>query len=143
MCAALACVLWVLLWAAAWLVALAFTGVEPLFATRHAAFYLFWFAALTITFVNAAFRDGRETRSFPDWMAQSLSLAWLAMPALALLGDWGLGQRVPQHGWTEDRLWGAVVGLLVTLYAFGYAASVLMRRRGWMAPDLPLTSSWP
>ncbi|MCW7539659.1 DUF4153 domain-containing protein [Aquabacterium sp. A7-Y] len=128
-----------LTFAVAWLGALAFTGVEPLFATRHAAFYLFWFVALTTAFANAAFQDGREPRPFPGWMAQSLPLAWLAMPALALLGDWALGQRVAQHGWTEDRLWGAVVGLLVTLYASGYAASVLRRRRGWMA-SLPATN---
>jgi hypothetical protein len=60
------------------------------------------------------------------------------VPVLALLADWALWLRVHQHGWTPERIWGAVVGLLVTIHAVGYACSHLLRGR-WMSA-LPATN---
>lgn len=117
--------------ALAWVCALPFTGVTPLFDTKSAAFYLFWFGALTVSFANAAFQDGREALPYHPWLARALSWAWLAMLPLAGLADWALAQRVMQHGWTPDRIWGALVGLIVTIHSLGYAAA-LWRRGAWM-----------
>jgi hypothetical protein len=108
-----------------WLVALPFTGVAPLFATRNAANYLFWFSLLSIAFMNASFQDGHEAPAFAPRLARVLAFAWLCLPPLALLGDWALGLRVAQHGWTTERIWAAYVGLILTLYALGYASSLI------------------
>ncbi|MCZ2498526.1 DUF4153 domain-containing protein [Xylophilus sp. Kf1] len=131
-----------------WLAALLFTGVQPLFETRKAAFFLFWFCTLAVVFANAAFQDGHDAPALPAplaWLAPYCVWAWLAVPVLALLGDWALWLRVQQYGWTVDRIWAAVVGLLVTLYALGYSASALARLpragrwRRWMS-SLPATN---
>jgi hypothetical protein len=120
-----------LLFAVAWVIALPFAGVQPLFSTGNAAFYVLWFATLAIVFVNTAFQDGSQAPAYPRWLGRALAWAWLAMPLLALLAGWALWQRIAQHGWTPDRIWAAVVWLLITIYAIGYAASVF-RRGAWM-----------
>lgn len=124
--------------AVVWLVALAVAGTSALFETKRAAFYLFWFAALTVTFTNAAFQDGRESPAYPRWLSRMLAWAWLAMPPLALIALWALWGRVAQHGWTPDRIWGAVVGVLLTVHTCGYALSLHDRTR-WMGA-LPNTN---
>lgn len=127
-----------LLFAVIWVLALPFTGVQPLFATRSAAMYLCWFGVLCVTFVNAAWQDGREAPALLRPLVVVAPWCWLAVPVLAVLGDWALWLRIQQHGWTPDRVWGALVAGLVTLYALGYSAS-LLARRGWFGL-LPATN---
>lgn len=117
-------------------VAVAVLGIEGLFATQRAAFFLFWFAALAVLFVNAAYQDGSEPPALLRPIARLVPWTWLALPVVTLLGAWAMGTRVHQHGWTPDRIWGALVGLLGTLYAFGYAVS-LRSRGGWMNTIAP------
>lgn len=130
-----------LAFAAVWLAALCFTGVQPLFATQKAALFLFWFCTLAVVFANAAYQDGHDAPVLPAPLARLAPycvMAWPVIPVLALLGDWALWLRVQQYGWTVDRIWAAVVGLVVTLHAAGYALSVWRRQR-WMH-TLPATN---
>lgn len=113
-----------------WLASLVATGVEPLFATRRAALALFWFAALAILFLNAAWQDGSAV-PYGRRLAGAVRWAWLAIPLLAALGLWALALRVRQHGWTVDRIWAALVGSAAFLYAAGYCLG--RKPGGWMA----------
>lgn len=127
-----------LAFAVVWLVALAATGTSALFETKRAALYLFWFAALTVTFTNAAFQDGQEPPAYPRWLSRTLAWSWVAMPPLVLIALWALWLRVAEHGWTPDRIWAAVVGVMLTVHACGYALSLHDRAR-WMG-TLPKTN---
>lgn len=124
-----------LLLALLWLGSLTATGTELLFATRRAALYLFWFVALAILFMNAAFQDGNPT-AYPPKVAAAIRFAWLAIPILAAIGLWALALRVRQHGWTVERIWAAFVGGMATLYAVGYSIGAIGRQR-WMAAVAP------
>jgi len=126
-----------LLLAIVWVAALAVTGPQPLFQTRRAALLLFWFVALAVLFMNAAYQDGRGV-PHGRAIARIAAYAWLAVPVLAGVGLWALSLRVAQHGWTVDRLWAAVVGGMALLYGVGYAGSVVPRAR-WM-PTLENTN---
>jgi hypothetical protein len=127
-----------LAFAVVWLAGLAATGTTVLFETKRAAFYLFWFAALAVTFTNAAFQDGQEPPAYPGWLSRMLTWSWVAMPPLVLIALWALWLRVAQHGWTPDRIWAALVGVLLTVHACGYALSLRSRGR-WMR-TLPRTN---
>lgn len=118
-----------------WVVALPFTGLAELFATRNAAFYLLWFAVLAVKFLNAAWQDGREAAAFPPLLANLARLAWPSLLLVTGVAAWALAQRVVQYGWTEDRVWACFVSLLAMAYAAGYSLSLLprFRARGWMA----------
>jgi hypothetical protein len=126
-----------LLLAIVWVGALLFTGPQPLFQTRRAALMLFWFVALAVLFMNAAYQDGRAA-PYARPLARAATIAWLAIPVLAVVGLWALGLRVVQLGWTVDRLWAAVVGGMAFIYGAGYSASTLSRGR-WM-PSLENTN---
>ena len=119
-----------LLLAIVWVLALFAVGADPLFQTRRAALLLFWFVALGVLFMNAAYQDGRAV-PYGSRIARLISWAWLSMPVLAAVGLWALSLRVAQHGWSVDRLWAAVVGAMALLYGIGYSASALSRSR-WM-----------
>jgi hypothetical protein len=120
----------VLFFAVLWAVALPFTGLDPLFKTRYAAKLMLAFTALAVLFANCAYQDG-EHEAYPDWLARALQGAWLALLVVVAVAWWALGLRVAQHGWSEDRLWAALVATLAVVYAVGYALSWLRRER-WM-----------
>lgn len=120
----------VLFFAVLWAVALPFTGLDPLLKTRYAAKLMLAFTALAVLFANCAYQDG-EHEAYPDWLARALQGAWLALLVVVGVAWWALGLRVAQHGWSEDRLWAALVATLAAVYALGYALSWLWRER-WM-----------
>jgi hypothetical protein len=126
-----------LLLAVAWVVALIAIGPQPLFHTRRAALLLFWFVALAVLFVNAAYQDGKAA-PYGRWIAGLTTWAWLSVPVLAAVGLWALLVRVDQHGWSVDRLWALVVGAMALTYGIGYAGSAIIRSR-WM-PTLENTN---
>lgn len=126
-----------LLLAIIWVAALLATGPEPLFQTRRAALLLFWFVALDVLFMNAAYQDGRAV-PYARSLARVVAFAWLSVPVLAVVGLWALSLRVAQHGWTVDRLWAAVVGGMALVYGLGYCGSAISRSR-WM-PSLERTN---
>ena len=126
-----------LLLALTWVVALVAIGPEPLFQTRRAALSLFWFVALAVLFMNAAYQDGRAV-PYGAWVARVTAWAWLATPVLAGVGVWALSVRVAQHGWSVERLWAMVVGAMALIYGVGYSASAVSRVR-WM-PTLETTN---
>lgn len=126
----------VMFFAVLWVLALPFTGLEPLFKTRSAAFLLFSFAVLAVTFSNCAFQDGEQGWPYPLWLSRATQAAWLALPVVVAVGCWALGLRIAQHGWSEQRLWAALVALWAAIHAVGYALSWLKPQR-WMQAIAP------
>jgi hypothetical protein len=126
----------VLFFAVLWVLALPFTGLEPLFKTRSAAFLMLAFTALAVLFANCAYQDGEQERPYPLWLSRATKAAWLVLLAVVAIAWWALGQRIAQHGWSEDRLWAALVATLAAVYALGYALSWLRRER-WMHAMAP------
>ncbi len=126
----------VLFFAVLWVLAVPFTGLEPLFKTRHAAFTMLAFTALAVLFANSAYQDGELDQPYQAWLSRATQAAWLALPVVVGIAWWALGLRVAQHGWSEDRIWAAFVAVLASVYAAGYALSWLRRER-WMRAMAP------
>lgn len=126
----------VLFFAVFWVLALPFTGLDPLFKTRSAAFMMLAFTALAVAFSNCAYQDGEQAWPYPPWLGRALQGAWLALVVVVGVAWWALGLRVVQHGWSEDRLWAALVALLASVYALGYALSWRQPGR-WMQAMAP------
>jgi hypothetical protein len=115
------------------LVSLPFTGLEPLWKTRFASGTLFCLLALLVLFTNAVFQDGRGARPYPVALRRIVEAALVAMPVFALIALHAVWLRIAQYGWTQDRYWAALVGLVLLGYALGYAASVVRRGTTWLA----------
>lgn len=113
------------------LVALAFTGLRPLWATHYAAGSMLGAAWVTLVLLNAAYKDGWHER------APALAIRWAGraagpmLLALAVLAFFGLMQRIGQHGWSPERIFGIAVGAVALLYGVGYTWAAL-RRGPWL-----------
>ena len=126
----------VLFFAVLWVLALPYTGLDPLFRTRSAALMMLAFTALAVAFANCAYQDGEQPWPYPAWLSRATQLAWLALVVVAGVAWWALGLRVAQHGWSEDRLWAALVATQASVYAVGYALSWFRPER-WMRAMAP------
>ncbi|CBJ36494.1 conserved membrane protein of unknown function [Ralstonia solanacearum CMR15] len=120
-----------LLIAAGFVLALPFTGLKALWATRYAATTLLWLLAVSVLFINAAYGDGTEPPGYPRWLAAALRVGMLALPVLGGLALVALGLRIRQHGLTVERVWGVLVAVAGCVYALGYTAAAL-RRGAWL-----------
>lgn len=107
--------------AAAFLLALLFVGVEPLWSTRRAASLLLTASAVILVLLNAAYKDGDPAHAPPAVLRWAGRLAGPVMLALALLASWAIALRVGQYGWTAQRVQSAATAAMAVLYGAGYA----------------------
>jgi len=109
----------------AFLLALPFTGLAPLWATRSATAILLGSAAALILLANAAYQDGGRDRPIPAVLGWSIRLAGLLLAPLAGLAAYALMLRIGQHGLTVDRIIAAACALIALCYAVGYGVAAV------------------
>jgi hypothetical protein len=127
---------------AAFVVALLFTGLAPLWSTRHATCILLVAAAQLIFLVNAAYQDGRaETRAAAILRYASRLAAFVLVPLVALAA-YGVMLRIVQYGWTPERIGALACVVVAACYALGYffAALRLTGAMAWLEPTNIFTS---
>lgn len=122
---------------AGFLVALLFTGLEPLWSTRRAASILLAAAASLVFLTNSAYQDG--TRAAADSTAAqpmplvlhvAMLVASVALVPLTALAAYAVSLRVQQYGWTPERVIAAAAVTVAACYALGYAfAAARWRQR--------------
>jgi hypothetical protein len=115
---------------AGFLVSLPFTGLAPLWATRHAGSVLLLADALFVVLINAAWQNGETGSAVPRVVRASARVAALLLVPLTVLAVYALGLRVHEYGWTIDRIHAAACLLVASCYAIGYAQAAV--RRGWL-----------
>lgn len=101
------------------LCALPFTGLDVLWATRHATSLLLAADAALIVLINAAFQNGRAKAALV--VRVSARMAALLILPLTAIAVYALGLRVYDYGWTADRVVAAACLVLAGCYALGYA----------------------
>jgi hypothetical protein len=121
---------------AAFLLALLFTGLEPLWRTGRASALLLGAAATLIVLINAAYQDGQPDRPLPALLRWSGRLAAILPAALIGLAAYAIWLRVDQHGLTPERVIGIACVLVGACYALGYVAAAL-RTAAWLKPLEP------
>jgi len=121
----------VVLVATLFLLALPVTGLSVLWATGRGTALLLWLMALTLFFVNAVYQDGRGEPPYPVSIHRLVYAGLLTLLPVSAVGLYGLALRIGQYGWTVQRSWAAVVWLLLTLFALGYAWGIVRRRDRW------------
>jgi hypothetical protein len=115
--------------AAAFLLTLPFTGLEPLWKTRSATVILLVADAFLILLANAAYQDGTEkTAVVLKWAAR---LAGVLLVPITVLAAYGLSLRIGQYGLSPDRIVAAACVLVAAGYAAGYAIAAV-RPGAWM-----------
>ena len=116
----------------AFLLILPVQGLHRLWDTGYATSLMLSLLALTVFLFNAAWQDAAGEQRFPRWLLRFIAAALLTMPIYIALCVYSLGLRVTQYGWTMDRVFAALVILVMAMYALGYAAVALRRESLWM-----------
>ncbi len=114
------------------LLALPFTGLAPLWATKTATAMLLAASAVLLVLINAAFQDGQVADEVALPIRFSARLAALLLLPLALIAAYALSLRVGQYGWTVDRLVAAFYLVLAACFAAGYFWAAL-RSPQWLS----------
>lgn len=115
--------------AAAFLLTLPFTGLEPLWKTKSATAILLTADAFLILLTNAAYQDGTEkTAVLLKWAAR---LAGVLLAPITVLAAYGLSLRIGQYGLSPDRIIAAACVLVAAGYAVGYTLAAV-RPGAWM-----------
>jgi hypothetical protein len=114
------------------LVSLPFTGLQPLWDTRHASATLLSLIALTILFFNGAFLDGTGDPPYSRWIRHLVEASLVAIPVYAVITFYALSLRIGQYGLTFGRFYGVLFAIGGMLCGLGYAVSVFRRRDQWM-----------
>ncbi len=123
--------------AIAFLAALPFTGLAPLFGTRSGATTVLSAAAVLIVLTSAAYEDGRApVNAVLRWSARAAGVALIPLVLIAALALW---LRIRQYGLTPPRIEASLCALVAAGFAAGYAWAAVRRRGPWMRP-LELTN---
>jgi len=110
---------------AAFVVALLFTGLDPLWSTRRATSILLIAAAALIFLINAAYQDGRSETRAVAILRYASPVAAIVLLLLVALASYGLMLRIAQHGWTPERITALACVIVAGCYGIGYFAAVL------------------
>ncbi len=110
------------------LLALPFTGLGLLWATRRATGILLASVAALVFLINAAYQDGKPETPIATLLRQSRWLAAIVLVPLAALAGYGLMLRVEQYGWTPQRVVAASGVVIAVCYAVGYALAAIVSR---------------
>jgi hypothetical protein len=119
------------------LLALPFTGLEPLWATKTATALLLAASALLVVLINAAFQDGSVAHEVAMPIRVSARIAAVLLTPLTLIAAYALSLRVGQYGWTVDRLVAAFCLVVAISCAAGYFWATI-RGREWLARVAPV-----
>jgi hypothetical protein len=112
------------------LATLPFTGLAPLWGTRHAATVLLCAAAAFVVLINAAWQQGGDGQDVARAVRVAARIAALLLAPLVLIAVYALFLRVRDYGWTGDRVNAAACMLVAGCYAAGYFHAGL--RPGWL-----------
>lgn len=113
------------------LFSLPFTGMAPLWATKHAGALLLSASALLVILINTAFQNGAVADQVARVLRISARLACGLLLPLVGIASYALGLRVDEYGWTTDRIIAACCLAVASCYALGYAWAA-SRRSGWL-----------
>jgi hypothetical protein len=122
----------------AFLAALPFTGLTPLWKTGHATASLLAAAILLILLINSHFQDGGPESNQAGLLLYARAAGAAMLAPLVGLAAVGLALRVEQYGWSASRIVALAVVIAVAWHAAGYLLAVV--RSGAALRDLPITN---
>jgi hypothetical protein len=105
--------------------ALPFVGLEPLWATRHAATILLSSTAALVVLINAAYREGEPNAEVPQILRIFRWVAALVIAPLTGLAGYAIWLRIGQYGWSPERVFAAACFVVASCYAIGYALAAI------------------
>ncbi|GGY03036.1 DUF4153 domain-containing protein [Paludibacterium paludis] len=106
------------------LLAIAFTGLAPLWETRHGAVIVLGAAGALVVLINVVYQDGCYLAGLPRPLLWAMRIASTMLMPLTTIAMYALALRVADYGWTPGRVIAAQLCALMLVYAAGYLWSL-------------------
>jgi hypothetical protein len=104
---------------------LPFKGLSLLWKTGYASSLMLGLLGLQVHLLNAAWQDGLALAGhqikFNRWIKGLINASLMVMPIFTTLCAYAVYLRVQQYGFTNQRVWGALLVAVAALYSLGYA----------------------
>ncbi|MDO4682439.1 MAG: DUF4153 domain-containing protein [Lautropia sp.] len=126
------------IFSAAALSAILSTGLESLWQAGISGHALLALVAVMTLMINAVYQDGSQSPNYHRVVRYLVHAGILTLPLLAGLALHALQLRLAQHGFSQLRLAGLLLGGLLGLHAIGYALAVLLPGRDRLAAMKPV-----
>jgi hypothetical protein len=118
--------------AAGFLVALLFTGLDPLWSTRRATAVVLMTAVALIVLINAAYQEGDARERPVVFVLRCAGIgAAIALTPLVVIAAYAVLLRVRQYGWTPERIVATACVVVAASYAIGYGLAAV-RSQPWL-----------
>ncbi len=112
---------------------LPFTGLGPLWATRHATPILLTLVFAHVALLNGVMQDGQQAAPYPRPLRLLVDASSLCLPLLAGFAIHALWLRIDQYGLTPDRVLAALLALIAMAHGLALARAVLRRDPAWLS----------
>lgn len=114
------------------LVSLCFSGLKPLWDTKHATSSLLTAAIIIVLLINATYQQGVAEREVSVFLTYTVKLASLILLIFSLIAAYSLSLRIGQYGLSTERIIG-IIGIIISLgYGLCYTVAAL-KKGAWMA----------
>jgi hypothetical protein len=110
------------------LLGLLWTGMAPLWSTRHAASVLLWAAVTLIVLINAAYQNGLPGIEVARTLRIAGRIGCVLLLPVTLMAIYAVAARVQQYGWTSSRVVAVAALVVVGFYTAGYCRAALSRQ---------------
>lgn len=110
------------------LLTLPFSGLAVISQRVSAAGLLSALALIQLLLTAMVWEPQKAQLPYPQALRYLIQAAILLTPVYALIAGWALWLRIGQYGWTTDRLYGALVVVVLLVWSLGYLLSLLRNR---------------
>lgn len=119
--------------AAAFLMALPFTGLQTLWGTGHGSMLILWLQVLMLFFTNAVYQDEHQASPYHLIIHRFIYAGIALLPIYSAVAFVGLYARISQYGFSVERCWALLIWALLAMFALGYLWGVVKKRDQWIA----------
>lgn len=112
---------------------LPFTGLAPLWATRHATPILLTLVFAHVALLNGVVQDAQQAAHYPRPLRLLVDASSLCLPLLAGFAMHALWLRIDQYGLTPDRVLAALLALMAMVHGIALVRAVIRRDPTWLS----------
>ncbi|NER61478.1 DUF4153 domain-containing protein [Pseudomonas sp. MAFF212428] len=112
--------------------ALAVSGVEPIFSTGHSTGILLCLVGFTLFLVNGVLQDGEHNAGYANPLKLLVNVSLACLPLLVALAGYASGLRIEQYGLTPDRFLAMLLIGIALVHSLAALWAVLARQAVWL-----------
>jgi len=121
--------------------ALAFTGLQPIWSTGYSTHILLCLAASNLFLLNGVFQDGQHDAGYAKPLKILINASLCCLPLLVVMGGYSSWLRIDQYGLTPWRFLAMLLVVLALVHSLAALWAVFARRSVWLA-SLSRSNPW-